>query len=77
MYHKAHSMPKLTITGFLLALPAAHAWGAAGHDVTAAIAERHLTAAAAAGVLADLQTFAALYPTESELITSSTWCALC
>jgi len=32
--------------------------------------------APAPGVAADLQTFGSLYPSESELVTSSTWCAI-
>ena len=58
----------------LLAAPAAHAWGAAGHQVTAAVAERLLTPGAAASLATDLEAFAAFYPTQSTLITCSTWC---
>jgi len=55
------------------AVPACVAWGAAGHQVSAALAERHVTAEAGAGLLADLGTFSFLYPSESVLITSATW----
>ena len=58
-------------------LQGVRAWGAPGHMTTAALAERHLSAGAAASAAADLATFKALYPTESEFVTAADWCARC
>jgi hypothetical protein len=49
-------------------------WGAPGHMVTAALAERHLSSGAAAAASADLGTFRGLYPTESDFVTAADWC---
>ena len=54
-------------------LQGVRAWGAPGHMTTAALAERHLSAGAAASAAADLATFKALYPTESEFVTAADW----
>lgn len=54
-------------------LQGVRAWGAPGHMVTASLGERHLSAGAAAAASADLATFKALYPTESEFVTAADW----
>ena len=50
-----------------------HGWGAPGHMVTASLAERHLSAGAAAAAASDLQVLKPLYPTESEFVTAADW----
>jgi len=54
-------------------LQGVHAWGAPGHMVTASLAERHLSAGAAAAAASDLQVLKPLYPTESEFVTAADW----
>ena len=54
-------------------LQGVRAWGAPGHMVTASLAERHLSAGAAASAASDLQVFKSLYPTESEFVTAADW----
>ena len=54
-------------------LQGVRAWGAPGHMVTASLAERHLSAGAAASAAADLAAFKSLYPTESEFVTAADW----
>lgn len=70
---ESNAMRSLRLLLPLLAAQRAHAWGAAGHQVTAAVAERLLTPGAAAGLATDLETFSSFYPSQSTLITSSTW----
>jgi hypothetical protein len=53
-------------------LQGVRAWGAPGHMTIAALAERHLSAGAAASAANDLAVFKALYPAESEFVTQHT-----
>lgn len=64
-------MPRLLVASVLV--PAATAWWSSGHMVVAELAGRRLGAGVAAGVAADLATYAELYPLRSGLVPSAEW----